>query len=174
MSNVKPEEKEPDTSSKVLNLIEARLDDQQDATKGLMSKAVDEIKEDNKSSNADISSMLLSMNERITTLEGRVTSKEDLKNNQKLLLGEIDKMVDKKAQKLYQKFRVPKKETACLGVQCSMSQVNRISSLSCLSYFTGEYTWNPRKKTTQKEKAYFNSSSLAKPEAYFYWCPKTN
>lgn len=122
MNNVKPEEKESETSSKVLNLIEARLDDQQDATKGLMSKAVDEIKEDNKSSKADISSMLLSMNERITELEGIVTSKEDLKNNQKMLLGEIDKMVDKKAQTLYQKFRLPKKETACLGVQCSMSQ----------------------------------------------------
>ena len=48
MSNVKPEEKEADTSFKVLNLIEARLDDQQDATKGLMSKAVDEIKEDSR------------------------------------------------------------------------------------------------------------------------------
>ncbi|CBY20711.1 unnamed protein product [Oikopleura dioica] len=122
MSSVKQEEKEPETYSKVLNLIEARLDDQQDATKGLMTKAVTEIKEESKSNAADLSSMLVSMNERITELEGKITSKEDMSNNQKMLLGEIDKMVDIKAQKWYKEFRVPKKETVCLGVQCSMSQ----------------------------------------------------
>jgi len=151
MSSVKQEEKEPETYSKVLNLIEARLDDQQDATKGLMTKAVTEIKEESKSNAADLSSMLVSMNERITELEGKITSKEDLSSNQKMLLGEIDKMVDIKAQKWYKEFRVPKKETVCLGVQCSMSQVNQMSYF--LSIFLQEsIPASPEKRQRRRKR----------------------
>ena len=152
MNCVKQEEKESETSSKVLNLIEARLDDQQDATKGLMTKAVDDIKDDNKSSNAELSSMIVSMNERITELEGKVTSKEDLASNQKMLLGEIDRMVDIKAQKWYKQLRPPKKETACLGVQCSMSQVNQMSISSRLSFFKERIPATPEKIQRRRKR----------------------